>query len=82
MVKAYLVNHTHWDREWYFTVQDAQILSDSVFTEILDELEAHPEANFTLDGQTSIIDEYLELNPSALSRIRKLVARKQLYVGP
>lgn len=82
MVKAYLVNHTHWDREWYFTVQDAQILSDQVFTDVLDELEAHPEANFTLDGQTSIIDEYIAMNPQELSRIKKLVARKQLYVGP
>ena len=56
MVKAYLVNHTHWDREWYFTTQDAQVLSDQLFTQVLDELETHPEANFTLDGQMSIID--------------------------
>lgn len=50
MAKAYLVNHTHWDREWYFTVQDAQVLSEQLFTEVLDELEKHPEANFTFDG--------------------------------
>ena len=82
MVKAYLVNHTHWDREWYFTTQDAQVLSDQLFTQVLDELEAHPEANFTLDGQMSIIDEYVEIHPEAKERIHDLVERGQLFIGP
>lgn len=82
MVKAYLVNHTHWDREWYFTTQDAQVLSDQLFTQVLDELETHPEANFTLDGQMSIIDEYIEIHPEAKQRIHNLVERGQLFIGP
>ncbi|RHW54024.1 alpha-mannosidase [Lactobacillus bombicola] len=82
MVKAYFVNHTHWDREWYFTSQDAQVLSDQLFTEVLDELENHPEANFTLDGQMSIIDEYVEIHPEGKKRIHRLVERKQLFIGP
>lgn len=82
MVKAYFVNHTHWDREWYFTTQDAQVLSDQLFTQVLDELEEHPEANFTLDGQMSIIDEYVEIHPEGKKRIQKLVNRKQLFIGP
>lgn len=82
MVKAYFVNHTHWDREWYFTTQDAQVLSDQLFTEVLNELEKHPEANFTLDGQMSIVDEYVEIHPEAKSRIHKLVNRGQLFIGP
>lgn len=82
MVKAYLVNHTHWDREWYFTTQDAQVLSDQLFTDVLDELEAHPEANFTLDGQMSIVDEYLELHPENRDRIKNLTERGQLFLGP
>ncbi|WP_222848480.1 glycoside hydrolase family 38 N-terminal domain-containing protein, partial [Lactiplantibacillus plantarum] len=53
MTKAHFVNHTHWDREWYFTTEDAQVLSDQLFSNVLKELETHPEANFTLDGQTS-----------------------------
>lgn len=82
MVKAYFVNHTHWDREWYFTTQDAQVLSDQLFTEVLDELEQHPEANFTLDGQMSIVDDYVEIHPEAQARIHALVERKQLFIGP
>ena len=82
MSEVYFVNHTHWDREWYFTTQDAQVLSEQVFTEVLTELEKHPEANFTLDGQTSIVDEYVALHPEAAARVRRLVHRGQLFVGP
>ncbi|MCF1602590.1 alpha-mannosidase [Tetragenococcus halophilus] len=82
MVKTHIVQHTHWDREWYFTKEDAIVLSDQVFTEVLHELERNPEANFCLDGQTSIVDEYLEIHPEKLATIQQLVAEKRLFVGP
>lgn len=82
MTKAHFVNHTHWDREWYFTSEDAQVLSDQLFSDVLKELETHPDANFTLDGQTSIVDEYVAMHPADIDRIRALVARKQLFIGP
>lgn len=82
MATAHFVNHTHWDREWYFTSEDAQVLSDQLFANILDELESHPEANFTLDGQTSIVDEYIAFHPEDLERVRALMARHQLFIGP
>ncbi|BDR58071.1 alpha-mannosidase [Xylocopilactobacillus apicola] len=82
MTEVYFVNHTHWDREWYFTTTDALVLSDQVFTEALDELETHPEANFTFDGQTSIIDDYIDIHPEARNRIKRLVQSKQLFIGP
>lgn len=46
MVNAHIIQHTHWDREWYFTNEDAIVLSDQVFTEVLDELERNPKVNF------------------------------------
>lgn len=82
MVTAHFVNHTHWDREWYFTTQDAQVLSDQLFGEVLTELEQHPEANFTFDGQLSIVEEYLTIHPEDQQRIKQLVLRKQLFIGP
>lgn len=82
MVQADLVNHTHWDREWYFTTMDALVLSDQVFTEVLTELEQHPEANFCLDGQVSIVDEYVDIHPEAKERIVRFVKKGQLFVGP
>jgi alpha-mannosidase len=82
MVTAHLVNHTHWDREWYFTTMDALVLSEQLFTEVLDELDRNPEANFTLDGQISIVDEYVETHPEAQERIRKFASEGRLFLGP
>ena len=80
--KVYLVNHTHWDREWYFSSQDSVILSDLLFTNALKELQAHPEVSFTLDGQLSILDDYVAIHPEKLAQIRQLVATHQLQIGP
>lgn len=79
---VYLVNHTHWDREWYFSGQDSIILSDLLFTSAIKELEAHPKMKFVLDGQISILDDYLNVRPELLSKIKQLVADDQLQIGP
>ncbi|WP_154052532.1 glycoside hydrolase family 38 C-terminal domain-containing protein [Olsenella uli] len=82
MTRAFIVQHTHWDREWYFTTEDAQVLSDQVFTEALDELERNPNVTFCLDGQLSVVDEYVALNPDRLPVIKRLMAEGRLQVGP
>lgn len=82
MTKVHIVNHTHWDREWYFTSMDALVLSDQLFSDAIDELKQHPEASFVLDGQLSILDDYVALYPEKLSEIKTLVANKQLFIGP
>ncbi|EHJ01229.1 glycoside hydrolase family 38 [Clostridium sp. DL-VIII] len=82
MAKIHIVNHTHWDREWYFSTMDALILSDQVFTEILDELENNNEADFCLDGQVSILEDYLSIRPERLIQIKKLVSQGKLFIGP
>ncbi len=82
MKKVHIVNHTHWDREWYFTTMDALVLSDNLFSQVLEELEKNEDAKFCLDGQSSIVDDYIRLNPNDLQRIRNLVEKKQLHIGP
>jgi len=82
MKKISIVNHTHWDREWYFSAEDSIFLSDKLFTDAIIELEKHPGASFTLDGQISILDDYLEIRPEMLDRVKKLVADGQLIIGP
>ena len=82
MTEVHLVQHTHWDREWYFTDMDAQILADSLFTEAIAEVKRESRTNFTLDGQTSIVDEYVASHPDALADIKQLVGEGRLFVGP
>lgn len=81
-IKVNIVNHTHWDREWYFTTMDALVLSDQVFTDALEELENNIDAKFCLDGQVSIIEEYLSIRPEKLGQIKKLVSEGRLFIGP
>ncbi len=38
--------------------------------------------SFTLDGQVSLVDDYLELRPTAEPRIRALVEAGRLHIGP
>ena len=80
--KVHIVNHTHWDREWYFTTMDAFLLSDNLFNNVIEKLLENPEAKFCLDGQSSILDDYMRLNPHQLENVKNLVANKQLSIGP
>lgn len=82
MVKGHIVNHTHWDREWYFTTSDATVLSEQLFTEVIEVLRKNPNANFCLDGQSSIVDEYLEVRPEKEEEIKQLVKDRRLFIGP
>ena len=77
-----LVAHTHWDREWYepFEVFRAHLVE--MLDEALDELERDERLSFTLDGQVSLVDDFLELRPTAEPRIRALVQAGRLHVGP
>ena len=47
--QVYLVNHTHWDREWYFSEQDSLVLSDILFSNAIQELKRNPSAKFVLE---------------------------------
>ena len=78
----HIVSHTHWDREWYFSTCDSLVLLDPTINDILLELEQNKQVNFCLDGQVSILEDYLKLYPQKLSHIQKLVKEKRLFIGP
>ena len=81
-MKKYVVAHTHWDREWYFTTSDSLVLLDQVITDVIDTLQKDKNEKFCLDGQISIIDDYLSIHPDKLVDLQQLVKNGQLEVGP
>lgn len=81
-VNIHIVSHTHWDREWYFSTSDSLVLLDGTLRDILNELKTNEAINFTLDGQVSILEDYLKLNPQDLPEIKKYVAEGRLFIGP
>jgi mannosylglycerate hydrolase len=78
-----LVPHTHWDREWYQTFQQFRIRLVHAVDKLLDILERDPDfSHFMLDGQTIVLDDYLEARPEEEDRLKKHTRSGRITVGP
>ena len=80
---ATLVSHTHWDRAWYCTFQEFRIRLVRLVDRLLALLEARPDYRFfMLDGQTSILEDYLEVRPERAAALQALAREGRISVGP
>ncbi len=78
-----IVPHTHWDREWYSPFQAFRIRLVKLLDELLPLLEHDLSyARFLLDGQTAVLDDYLEVHPEAAEPLGRLAASNRLSIGP
>jgi alpha-mannosidase len=78
-----IVPHTHWDREWYAPFQVYRVQLVHLVDDLLELLEADAHyQRFLLDGQTVVLDDYLEVRPGAEAAIAKLVGDGRLQIGP
>ncbi len=81
--KVSIVAHTHWDREWYFSLEDSKLLSTFNFDKVISTLRNNKDfTSFHLDGQTSIIEDYLSLKQEKEKEIKDLVKSKKIFIGP
>src|SRR5437588_826743 len=78
-----VVPHTHWDREWYVPFEVFRLRLGAVIDGVLDKLEADPEfRSFTLDGQGIVLEDYADVRPDNVHRLRALLAAGRLEAGP
>ncbi|HEU5229369.1 MAG TPA: glycoside hydrolase family 38 C-terminal domain-containing protein [Ktedonobacteraceae bacterium] len=78
-----LVPHTHWDREWYQTFQQFRIRLVRTVDKLLDILDQDDQfTHFMLDGQTIVLDDYLEIQPEQEQRLRHYIESGRILVGP
>ena len=78
-----VVGHTHWDREWYLPFEGFRARLVVMMDGLLDILEHDPRFTcFVLDGQTVMVDDYLEVRPEAEARVRRAVREGRLLIGP
>jgi alpha-mannosidase len=78
-----IVPHTHWDREWYLTFQQFRMKLVDTVDRLLDILESDPAFSFfMLDGQTIILEDYLELRPENAERLQRLARQGRILLGP
>lgn len=79
---VHMVPSTHWDREWYLPFRRYQIRLVRVMDKIIHLLETGKDPYFVLDGQTIMIEDYLEVKPWMKERLHKLIKAGKLIVGP
>ncbi len=80
---ATLVSHTHWDRAWYCTFQEYRIRLVRLIDRLLDILREDPEYRvYMLDGQMSVLDDYLEVRPSKAPELQAYCQSGRIQVGP
>ncbi|MGX7163844.1 glycoside hydrolase family 38 N-terminal domain-containing protein [Enterococcus massiliensis] len=81
--KVFVVPHSHWDREWYFSIEDSNVLLTENMSQLLTYLENHSEfPTYTFDGQYSVIEEYLKYKPEDRQRVHRLIKSGRLHIGP
>ena len=82
-MKAVLVPHSHWDREWYEPFAVFRLKLRDMLDTVLDILDS--EASFThfhLDGQSVLIEDYLEMRPERFDDVAAHVRAGRLSIGP
>ncbi len=78
-----LVPETHWDREWHQTFQEFRYRLVRLTDKLLDILGNIPEyKSFTFDGQTIVLEDYLEIRPEKRGDVEEHVQSGRLLVGP
>jgi hypothetical protein len=79
---VHIINHTHWDREWFLT----SIYTTNWIPRLIDTIEhrvaENPNFRFLLDGQTLVIEDLLQHDPDYQERVKKLVKDGHLIIGP
>ncbi len=79
----HIISHTHWDREWYLTFQQFRLKLVHLVDGLLARLAAESGfRHFMLDGQTIVLEDYLDIRPEAEAQIRKYVRSGRLLIGP
>ena len=72
-VVVHIISHSHWDREWYLPFESHRMQLVELFDNLFDLFENDPEfKSFHLDGQTIVLDDYLEIRPEDVYKRQSL----------
>ncbi len=83
MQTLHIISHTHWDREWYRTFQQFRLRLVHLVDNVLEILDTDPEyKHFMLDGQTIVLEDYLQMRPENAARLRAYIQEGRILIGP
>lgn len=82
-MKIFLYSGTHWDREWYKSFQGFRFMLVGMTNDLIDGLENTPDYGvYHFDGQTVVLDDFLEIEPKKKERLAKLIRDGKIMIGP
>ncbi len=81
--KIYILPSTHWDREWVLPFEKFRYKLVRMTDRLLDILENNPDYKcFHMDGQTILVDDYLQIRPENRERLAALLRSGRIMIGP
>ena len=78
----HIINHTHWDREWFLTSEYTSRWIPRLIDRIQQLAASNPDYRFLFDGQTLVIEDLLLVAPEYEERVRALIKAGNLQIGP
>lgn len=81
--KVHIISHSHWDREWYMAYEQHHMRLINLINDLLKLFKTNPDFhNFHLDGQTIILDDYLQVRPDKKAELQEAISQGKLRIGP
>lgn len=80
---VHIISHSHWDREWYMPLERHKMKLLNLIDDNMELFASDPEfKSFHLDGQTIVLDDYLEICPDKREQLEGYVKEGRFRVGP
>ena len=79
---VHIINHTHWDREWFLSSIYTTHWIPTLIDRVLEISAENPDFRYLLDGQTLIIEDLLKAYPDYEPKVAKLIRDGNLTIGP
>jgi mannosylglycerate hydrolase len=78
-LEIHVLTHTHWDREWYARAEEFRL----ALVDLVDEILAGAAGpRFLLDGQSIVLDDYLDWRPSRRAELSAALREGRIEAGP
>lgn len=78
----HIVPSTHWDREWYLPFRRYQLRLIRLMEKVLKLTEDPNYPDFLLDGQSIMLEDYLEIKPQDFEKLKSRIESGKIVPGP
>lgn len=82
MTSVHIINHTHWDREWFLTHEYTTAWIPALVDSLSGLASENDGYQFLFDGQTLVVEDLLATRPEHEESLRDLIKTDALTIGP